>query len=1047
DQSPHIFHDPHGKRWKKVKRFGGSLLFVSSIIGALLCITVILLPMLPSMGVFDDRQYFATPHETKSEVIQRMLARRAHAALLKRIRAEASSIRQKQRHHNDTGIVAGFYVNWEPNSFESLRRHIDALSYVMPEWLSITPDDTYIKSFFAKDTQDPQVIELAEAHHVPIVPIVNNINESGFQWEPLKMLLADPKRQQIVAVRLRRYLTDNNFAGINLDLEAPYEQIAQDDLPEAHRLMHEALPKFVETVKREFAPYHLLVTEDVHAQDSNLDYQRLADLNDFIIIMLYDQHVPSGDAGPIASETWVESRVEHILADADESKVVLGLANYCYDWPVKMNAQGQYATVGTGRKLLQSAALNIAQQANATIQMDDGDLNPYFTYQDEQGQDHLVYMLDAVTLHNEITALRGYHARGVALWYLGSEDPTSWSFLDRNRIYRPHALQQMQTLNFHDMLGVDTSWQDNELMKIVSIPQPGQRRFTTDEDGIITDETFDRYPMAYVVNQNLFHAKNKVVALTFDDGPDPVYTPQILRILQQHHIHATFFVIGEAAAAHPHLVRQAWLDGNEIGNHTYTHPHIVLVSPLRAELELNATERVIESITGHSTLLFRPPFGESPDTGSLSSMKSSLLGLINHAGYIMVGMNIDPKDYLNPPSDEIVEHVEQQLRPANHVILLHDSGGDRRRTVAALPKIIENLQRQGYQFVTVSQLIGPKAHQAIFPVSSTNQHHIALFDMLVFSGSYYVGKLFIILFLLGIVLGIIRLVLFSILIAKQHRRSASVKATTYQPHVTMVIPAYNEEQVICRTVSSALASDYPDFDVIVVDDGSTDATYEQVRQEFGDNPRVTIIRKENGGKSTALNLAFARATGEIVMCIDADTMLAPTALGFLVRHFADPRVGAVAGNVKVGNRVNALTIWQSIEYITNQNFDRQAFSFLRSVPVVPGAIGAWRREVVLQAGGFEANTLAEDTDLTFKVRLLGYHTICDNRALAYTEAPDGFSALARQRFRWSFGILQALWKHRRQLLKPQYGAFSCVVMPSMWIYNFALQVLAPFVDL
>jgi cellulose synthase/poly-beta-1,6-N-acetylglucosamine synthase-like glycosyltransferase len=181
--------------------------------------------------------------------------------------------------------------------------------------------------------------------------------------------------------------------------------------------------------------------------------------------------------------------------------------------------------------------------------------------------------------------------------------------------------------------------------------------------------------------------------------------------------------------------------------------------------------------------------------------------------------------------------------------------------------------------------------------------------------------------------------------------------------------------------------------------------------------------------------------------MDADTIFARNTIRLLVRQFADLRVGAVAGNVKVGNRINLQTIWQSLEYITSQNFDRQAFSALNAVAVVPGAVGAWRRSAVLEAGGFETNTLAEDTDLTFKIRLLGYYTRCDNEALAFTEAPDSVGALAKQRFRWAFGILQALWKHRRKLFQPRYGAFSLVVMPSMWVFNIILQAIAPLVDL
>ena len=264
--------------------------------------------------------------------------------------------------------------------------------------------------------------------------------------------------------------------------------------------------------------------------------------------------------------------------------------------------------------------------------------------------------------------------------------------------------------------------------------------------------------------------------------------------------------------------------------------------------------------------------------------------------------------------------------------------------------------------------------------------------------------------------------------------------------MTVAIPAYNEETVICKTIASVLANDYPDLHVIVVDDGSKDETLAVVRAAYGDDPRVTILSKENGGKASALNMAFAAATTEIVVCMDGDTLFVPDTLRYLVRQFEDPHVGAVAGNVKVGNRTTLLTHWQSLEYVTMQNFDRTAYSAMNAVAVIPGAAGAWRRKAVLEAGGFETNTLAEDADLTFKIRLQGYATRCENAALAYTEAPEDLRALSKQRFRWAYGILQALWKHRRAMWRPRNGAFGLVVMPSMWFFGFLLQSLAPVVD-
>jgi peptidoglycan-N-acetylglucosamine deacetylase len=265
--------------------------------------------------------------------------------------------------------------------------------------------------------------------------------------------------------------------------------------------------------------------------------------------------------------------------------------------------------------------------------------------------------------------------------------------------------------------------------------------------------------------------------------------------------------------------------------------------------------------------------------------------------------------------------------------------------------------------------------------------------------------------------------------------------------VSVVIAAYNEAKVIGRTIGTVLDGTYQELEVIVVDDGSRDGTADVARAAFDQEPRVRVIRKENGGKASALNVGLEQATGEVIVALDADTLFDRDTIARLVRHFADPKVGAVAGNVKVGNATNLLTRWQAIEYITSQNFDRRAYDLLNCITVVPGAVGAWRREAIERAGGYSSQTLAEDTDLTWSIRKLGYRIISENEAFAYTEAPDSVRALAKQRFRWAFGTLQNLWKHRDAFLNPRFGAFGLLALPGLALYQITFQAVAPAVDL
>ena len=210
---------------------------------------------------------------------------------------------------------------------------------------------------------------------------------------------------------------------------------------------------------------------------------------------------------------------------------------------------------------------------------------------------------------------------------------------------------------------------------------------------------------------------------------------------------------------------------------------------------------------------------------------------------------------------------------------------------------------------------------------------------------------------------------------------------------------------------------------------------------------MSLVTTQNGGKARAINLGLAHADGDIIVVLDADTEFEPQTISRLVRWFADPTVGAVAGNAKVGNRLNMLTRWQALEYVTAQNLERRALATLGCITVVPGAVGAWRREAVVKLGGFPSNTLAEDQDLTIMVQRAGYKALFDQQAIAWTEAPDTMNGLAKQRFRWAFGTLQCLWKHRRVNLNPRYGALGLVAMPQVWMFQIALALLSPLIDL
>ncbi len=1056
-----VFFDHSGKRWKTAVRFAFALLLIISVFGAIFSFSVLVLPATPLSLPNPIYTHIHIPKLliSREDVARKIVARKSRDELMTQIAHEA---RRRNTHPGASAkpysTVIGFYVNWEPASYASLSRHIESLTYIMPEWYTLNADGKSFSMIPDSTGTNSKVIKLSKNYNVPIIPMIKNFTKGSWDWESLHKLLSNPDTQRDLAENLRDELRGRHFAGINIDFEPAIWSIKDTtERAKAQKLAYEKMPEFMSTLRKVFKPAHLLVTQDVLVSDNTkfsdqtFDYEKLGKSNDLVVAMLYDQHVPTSAPGPIAAQTWIEKCAENLFFKIDSSKVILGIGNYCYDWPITWDKGGNIKLKHTGISASLGSVLRVAGESGAAVNMDDMDLNPYFTYADNTGDDHIIYMLDAVTAYNQIMALKGYEPRGAALWYMGSEDPSIWKFFSQGNLgktMRPSAFDQVA---FTSGVGVDIE-SKGELMQVVSSPTSGERKITMDSDGLIDSEDYSKYPSPYIIRR--YGDKSKTIALTFDDGPDPTFTPQILRILKENHVPGTFFVLGSNAEMYPEILEQMWDDGNEIGNHTFTHPHFAEISAWRAALEVNATQRIIESITGRSTRLFRPPFGEGGDTNAADPDEIVHLLETQKLGYITVGMNIDPNDYEKPGVDEIVNRIDRIIAQANHnlmsynVILMHDGGGDRSQTVAALPKIIKDLKGKGYKFIPVSGLLGAGGRDKMFPPVTHHQGAFAGFDLAMLELSFFVTRFVQAIFLISIVLGILRILLVAPLAILQARRARKAKySPEYAPEVTVIIPGYNEEGVICKTIHSVLQSDYPNMHVIVVDDGSTDNTAMRVQTEFASEPRLTFIRKENGGKSTALNLGISMVESEVVVCLDADTIFAADTISKLVRHFADPRVGAVAGNVKVGNRNNPLTIWQSLEYITSQNFDRRAYAALNSVTVVPGAIGAWRRSAILEAGGYGMETLAEDTDLTFKIRLLGYHIATENEALAYTEAPEGVHNLARQRFRWSFGTLQCLFKHRRVMFKREYGAFSIIVMPAMWIYNIFFQAFSPIVDI
>ncbi|HEY3257490.1 MAG TPA: glycosyltransferase, partial [Gemmatimonadaceae bacterium] len=660
------------------------------------------------------------------------------------------------------------------------------------------------------------------------------------------------------------------------------------------------------------------------------------------------------------------------------------------------------------------------------------------TWTEPDSTDHVVWFLDGVTAFNEIREARSLGTAGEAIWRLGSEDPGVWQILGRTTT-APTA-SDLATIP----PGYDVKFDgEGEILHLASRPTAGLRTTRTDPvTGLISGEQLSEYPSPYVVER--VGASEHRVALTFDDGPDSRWTPAILDTLASRRAPATFFLIGTSVERHIPLARRIVAEGHEFGNHTFTHPNLALTSPFVTRLELDANERLLEAVFDRRSAFFRPPyFGDAEPTTADELVPVSIAADL---GYVTAGLHVDSDDWKGLPAERIVQIVLERRHRGN-VVLLHDGGGDRTQTVAALGPIIDSLRARGDTLVLLSDLAGFTREEAMppLPASSAVTRLIELASFGVIGGLDW-GMHWILLIAVALGAGRLIVIIALALIHRYGRRRRRDPA--YAPSLSVIVPAFNEALVINRTIASLLAQDYTgQVEIIVVDDGSSDATYAVTRTQYADERRVTIYAKPNGGKASALNYGIARARGEIVIGLDADTLFRRNTLRRLVAPLADPSVGAVAGNAKVGNRINVITRWQAIEYVVSQNLDRRAFSLLNCITVVPGAVGAWRKSLVEQVGGFSEDTLAEDQDLTLAVRRNGGSIAYADDAIAYTEAPDTFRGLARQRFRWSFGTLQCMWKHRDALFRRRYGTLGWVAMPNVWLFQLLFTALSPIADL
>lgn len=1044
DQGRPVFLDVSGRRWQHIRRVALLIGIVSTALFLAVVVSILIPPLLPDLHIQRAPGLRHLPRLVTTR------AAREAAAMGRRIGAEERrlNIPRARRgaalpprhtwepvpHPSSTRdpLVVGFYVDWDDNSLASVGAHGASLDWIIAEWafvtrggdsLRISPDSQLTKLL-------TKVATFPDSVRPQIFVMVSNVDtlDQKFGVKSLHHMLSTPAARDKAVSQLTGLVRRLALGGVTLDFE------------EVPASMNAEVLAFTRIVRDSMTAMGRLTTSTLQTSLDKAAMRRYADANDKVIPMLYDEHFRGGDPGPAASQRWYVDNVRRVLTAVPPVKAILAIGAYGYDW------NDANPTVAEGKTFQE--VMMAATDAKAPIQFDSVSLNPYVAWTDPDSTDHIVWYLDGVTMYNQILAGEALGAAGHAVWRLGSEDPSIWQVIGRHGI-EGNPLTALQSIPG----GYDPKFEGfGEILDFRYHPTAGARTVKMDSvTRYLTGEQVTRYPLPYVVRRFGDEHPGRV-ALTFDDGPDGTWTPAILDTLRSRNVKATFFVIGRNVQAHIPIMRRIVAEGHEFGNHTYSHPNLAVTPAFISRLEIDANERLLEAVLDRRSAFFRPPFFGDAEPTTADELVP--VEFARDRGYLTIGLHVDSEDWEDPGTQRIIDTVLAQRNNARpdyptNIVLLHDGGGNRSQTVAALGPLIDSLRARGDTLVLVSELVGISAAQAM-PALPPRSALVRSAEFAAYGAIGIVEWVLHWIFLIAVVLGLARLIFITSLALFQRvrRHQRPEDPIVYAPPVSVIVPAYNEARVINRTIETLLAQDYPgELEIVVVDDGSPDDTFEVVRRAFGANPRVAIYRKSNGGKSTALNLGLARARGEIVICLDADTLFATNTVAELVAPMVDPRVGAVAGNAKVGNRINLVTRWQALEYVISQNLDRRAFSTLNSITVVPGAVGAWRKSLVLEVGGFSDDTLAEDQDLTLSIRRHGYSIAYADGAIGYTEAPDTMGTLAKQRFRWSFGTLQCMWKHRDVLFRPRYGSLGFIALPNTWIFQLFFTAISPVADL
>ena len=1020
--TPFIFSDPAGKRWPRLRLillvggvlfFLGTVLFVQTLFVAPQMQVPFALRQLKGQLKALQKENPAGQVAPSSLLWQKFGAARQAAKKLGGATPPPPARPRKKSPDNEVRLA--FYTNGDPYSYASLEQHAAQITHLCPEWMAVTNGlgDLQIDA-------DARLPKFAASKGIALMPLLTNLVGDSWQPEAIENLAHGPADRQDRFIRsVLAVLRNARAAGVVIDWEQ-LDPVYKKDITAF-------IDKLADALHDDGKELWLCVQPGQELD--YIDFEDLSDNVDRFVALLFDETSDIDPPGPLGSRSWFEGWLHVLLEDADTKQWIIALGSYGYDWTIG-GKKAELISFPEAMSRANSAGVEAAEVKAPGY-------NPYFYFEDSD-KEHAVWFLDVVTFLNELREVRDQKAGGFALYRLGTEDTAIWNALNVPRDFKIDN----QTRELLEVLkGTDTITDvgDGEIVTVDESRSDGMRNLAADPQGYLTARyaKFPEFPTLYHQGAGGEHQ----VAITFDDGPDPRWTPKILDILKAANVKAAFFLVGVNAERYPGLVRRIVDEGHEIGNHTYYHPNLALCWPEHVRLELNATQLLLESITGRATTLFRPPYAADTSPSQLSELTP--LQIAQDLNYLVVLENIDPQDWAKPGADIILQRVKQQRRDGS-IILLHDAGGDRTQTVEALPRILDWLHTRGDTVVSLSTLLGTTRDAVMPPLQQSGQSLMRLVSSTGFRLYHGIEEFLWAFMIVATALVVIR-TLVVIWLAYRFRRGP--KADFAKP-ISVVMAAYNEGKVIAGTLQALLDTEYKgDIEVIVINDGSRDETATEIERAADVDPRIRLLQQENRGKAWALQRALSAVRHGIVVFVDADTHFQRDTLPRLLEPFGDERIGAVSGHAKVGNLRTFIARCQALEYTCGFNLDRRAYNRWNCITVVPGAISAIRKDAIDQAGGLSLQTLAEDTDLTLSLHKHRQRIVYVPGAIAWTEAPESVRTLARQRFRWAYGTLQCLWKHRDMVFNWNYRALGWFSLPSIWFFQIILVAVTPMVDL